>query len=167
MTSNRICCASVHWHGNENCRKPRASKEYLHFASAVKRSSDGTLLIFHWQGNLFAFIVTFCLNYFISIKFKINDFYGLNRHLSNPPVLWFVLSTVYTWYVPEYYLLNSDKWSYNEQDPYQLFGQAGVSLEHVVIRDVYRPLNTDPSGDPAAHCNWEKWQPPGSTGVRG
>jgi hypothetical protein len=51
-----------------------------------------------------------------------------------------VLPTVYTWYVPEYYLLNSDKWSYNEQDPYQLFGEAGVPLSMLLFAMCIDPL---------------------------
>jgi hypothetical protein len=76
----------VPWHGNESSWKPRAYNKYLYFTSVVKSSSDATLLVFHVQTNLFAFNVTFRLNEFISIKVKINNFYGLKWHLSIPPV---------------------------------------------------------------------------------
>jgi len=49
----------------------------------AKRSTDGALLVFHLDANLFVFNVT--LNVFISIKFKNNNFYCLKWHLSIPP----------------------------------------------------------------------------------
>ena len=50
----------------------------------AKRSTDGTLFVFYLEINLFVFDVT--LNVFISIKFKNNNFCGLNGHLSILPV---------------------------------------------------------------------------------
>jgi len=70
----------------------------------AKGSTDGALLVFHLEINLFVFNVT--LNVFISIKFKDDNFYCLKWHLSIPPVQHIPLAAKISKYTLRAFVLN-------------------------------------------------------------